>query len=55
MLGKYIDEHDHVLSDDNLRFTKLSERTKALVMEMVRTRIDSQAIVHIYFLFCFLS
>ena len=55
VLGKYVDEHDHALGDDNLRFTKLSERTKALVMEMVRTGIDSQAIVRVYFLFCFPS
>ena len=55
VLGKYVDEHDHALGDDNLRFTKLLERTKALVMEMVCTGIDSQVIVRVYFLFCFPS
>ena len=50
ILGKY-EEHDHALGDDNLRFTRLSDATKALVMEMLRTGIDPQAIVRRYFCF----
>jgi hypothetical protein len=49
VLGKYVDEHDHPLGDSNLQFTKLSDTTKALVMEMVRIGIDSQAIVRSFF------
>ena len=55
ILGKYEDEHNHALGDDNLRFTRLSDKTKALVMEMVRTRIDPEAIVHGYFCFSLLG
>jgi hypothetical protein len=42
ILGKYKDQHDHAIGDDNLRFTRLSDTTKALVMDMVRTGIDSK-------------
>jgi hypothetical protein len=45
ILGKYEEKHDHPLGDDNLRFLRLSENTKNLVMEMIHTRIDSKAIV----------
>jgi hypothetical protein len=45
ILGKYEDRHDHAIGDENLRFTRLSDTTKALVMDMVCTRIDSKAIV----------
>jgi hypothetical protein len=45
ILGKYEDRHDHAIGDENLRFTRLSDTTKALVMDMVRTGIDSKAIV----------
>jgi hypothetical protein len=46
ILGKYEDEHDHAIGDENLRFTRLLDTTKALVMDMVCTGIDSKAIVH---------
>ena len=45
ILGKYEDQHDHVLGDANLRFTRLSDATKELVMYMVHIGIDSKAIV----------
>ena len=45
MLGKYEGKHDHPLGDDNLRFLRLSENTRNLVMEMIHTRIDPKAIV----------
>jgi len=45
ILSKYEGKHDHPLGDDNLRFLRLSEKTKTLVMEMIHTRIDSKAIV----------
>jgi hypothetical protein len=46
ILGKYEDEHDHAIGDENLQFTRLPDTTKALVMDMVCTGIDSKAIVH---------
>ena len=55
ILSKYEDEHDHVLSDDNLQFTRLSDKTKTLIMEMVHTEIDLEAIVRGYFCFSLLS
>jgi hypothetical protein len=45
ILGKYETEHDHPLGDENLRFTRLSDGTRDLVMAMVHTRIDAKAIV----------
>jgi hypothetical protein len=51
ILGKYEDQHDHAIGDENLRFTRLSDTTKALVMEMVRTGIDSKAIVRDNYIF----
>ena len=51
ILGKYEDQHDHAIGDENLRFTRLSDTTKALVMDMVRTGIDSKAIVREILLF----
>jgi hypothetical protein len=37
--------HDHPLGDQNLRFTRLTDRTRDLVMEMVHIGIDSKVIV----------
>ena len=45
ILGKYDEEHDHTIGDDNLRFTRLSDTTKELVMELARAGVHSKAIV----------
>jgi hypothetical protein len=45
ILGKYENEHDHPLGDDNLRFIRLSDKTKDVVMEMVHAGIDGKVIV----------
>lgn len=45
ILGKYETMHDHPLGDQNLRFTRLTDRTRDLVMEMVYMGIDSKVIV----------
>jgi hypothetical protein len=45
ILGKYENEHDHPLGEDNLRFTRLTDNIKNLVTIMVRTRIDGKVIV----------
>lgn len=45
ILGKYKTTHDHPLGDQNLRFTRLTDRTRDLVMEMVYMGIDSKVIV----------
>jgi hypothetical protein len=45
ILGKYEDQHDHAIGDDNLRFTRLSDATKDLVRQMVHTGVHSKAIV----------
>ncbi|KAH9045983.1 hypothetical protein EDB84DRAFT_1435760 [Lactarius hengduanensis] len=42
--GKYKAQHDHALGKDNLRFLRLSDNIKKLVMEMVYTGMGSQAI-----------
>jgi hypothetical protein len=51
ILGKYEDQHNHAIGDENLWFTRLLDTTKALVMEMVHTGIDSKAIVHDNYIF----
>ena len=38
-------KHNHPLRDDNLRFTRLTDRTRELVMEMVHTGVDTKIIV----------
>ena len=55
ILGKYEDQHDHTIGDDNLQFTRLLDATKALVMDMVCTGIDSKAIVCGNYIFPFLN
>jgi len=45
ILGKYEDQHNHALGDDNLRFLRLSERIRNLVMDLVHIGVDSKAIV----------
>ena len=45
MLGKYEDQHDHPLGDDNLRFIRLSGKIRNLVMDMVYIGIDSKIVV----------
>jgi hypothetical protein len=49
ILGKYESEHDHALGDENLRFTRLTDRTRSLVMEMVSAGIESKIIVSLIF------
>jgi hypothetical protein len=45
ILGKYQDQHDHALGDDNLRFLRLSDNIRNLVMDMIRIGTDPKAIV----------
>ena len=45
ILGKYKDMHNHMLGDDNLWFTRLSGKTRNIVMDMVHIGIESKAIV----------
>ena len=45
ILGKYNEEHDHTIGDDNLRFTRLSDTTEELVMELARAGVHAKAIV----------
>ena len=45
ILGKYDEEHDHMIGDDNLRFTRLSDTTEELVMELARAGVHAKAIV----------
>ncbi len=45
VLGKYEGQHDHALGDDNLRFLRLSDNVRNVVMDMIHTGIDSKAIV----------
>lgn len=45
ILGKYHDEHNHPLGDDNLRFLRLSDKIRNLVMDMVHIGIESKIIV----------
>ena len=45
ILGKYEQQHNHPVGNDNLRFTRLSGKIRNLVMDMVYTGIDSQVIV----------
>ena len=45
ILGKYVDQHDHPLGDDNLRFIRLSRKIRDLIMDMVYIGINSKVIV----------
>ena len=45
ILGKYEDMHNHTLGNDNLQFTRLSVKTRNIVIDMVHTGIESKAIV----------
>jgi hypothetical protein len=45
ILGKYEEEHDHPVGDDNLQFLRLSGKIRNLVMDMVYIGIDSKVIV----------
>ena len=45
ILGKYKSEHDHLLRDNNLQFTWLTDRTKDLVLVMLTMGIDAKTIV----------
>ncbi|KAH8980191.1 hypothetical protein EDB92DRAFT_1820639 [Lactarius akahatsu] len=45
ILGKYENDHDHPLGDNNLRFTQLSDKTRDLVMQLVHIGVDTKAIM----------
>ena len=45
ILSKYKDQHNHTLSNDNLRFTRLSGKARNIVMDMFYTGIKSKSIV----------
>ena len=45
ILGNYESKHNHPLRDDNLRFTRLTDRTRELVTDVIHTGIDSKMIV----------
>ena len=49
ILGKYDEEHDHTIGDENLRFTRLSDTTKELVMELARAGVHAKAIVRSHY------
>ena len=46
ILGKYEEQHDHVIGDENLHFTRLSDTTKDLVTDLVHTGVHTKVIVH---------
>ena len=45
ILRKYYEEHNHMIGDENLRFTKLSDTTKDLVMGLAHAGVHTKAIV----------
>ena len=45
ILGKYKGQHDHALGDENLRFLRLSDGIRNLVMDMIRKGTDPKVIV----------
>ena len=45
ILGKYNEEHDHTIGDDNLRFTRLSDTTKELIMELACAGVHAKAMM----------
>ena len=47
ILSKYEGEHDHPIGNDNLRFLRLSSKTRNLVMDLVHTGMGCQAIVSV--------
>ena len=49
ILEKYKSKHDHPLRDKNLRFTRLTDGTRDLVMVMLTMGIDAKMIVSLIF------
>ena len=49
IFGNYESEHNHLLGDENLRFVRLTDRTKDLAMVMVSMGIDAKTIVSLIF------
>ena len=49
ILRKYESKHDHPLRDKNLRFTRLTDGTRDLVMVMLTMGIDAKMIVSLIF------
>ena len=45
ILRKYEEQHDHAIGDENLRFTRLLDTTKDLVMDLVCTGVHTKVIV----------
>jgi len=52
VLGRYETEHNHEIHDENLRYTRLSTETRALVLDLLRLRVNPKEIVcHHYYIF----
>ncbi len=45
ILREYEREHSHPLRDENLRFTRLSDKTRNLVMDLVHIGVDTKVVV----------
>jgi hypothetical protein len=45
VLGRYDTEHNHPIHQDNLRFMCLSGETRALVLDLLRLRVNTKQIV----------
>jgi hypothetical protein len=52
VLGRYEAEHNHEINDENLRYTRLSWETRALVLDLLRLHVDPKQIVcHLLYIF----
>jgi hypothetical protein len=52
VLGRYEAEHNHEINDENLRYTRLSWETRALVLDLLWLHVDpKQIICHLLYIF----
>jgi hypothetical protein len=51
--GKYEDQHNHKIGEENLQFTRLLDPTKDFVMDMVHMEIDPKVIMRGHSIFDF--
>ncbi|KAI0282930.1 hypothetical protein BC826DRAFT_973987 [Russula brevipes] len=52
VLGHYETEHNHEIHDENLQYMRLSMETRALVLDLLRLRVNPKEIVcHYYYIF----
>ncbi|KAJ7589141.1 hypothetical protein C8J56DRAFT_1164058 [Mycena floridula] len=53
VLGKYVDQHDHPLGNDNVRFTRISKETREYIASLLRMHIEPAHILKLVHQGCY--